>query len=162
MTTHKSNLVSCYVFGRTMGEHKFLLLRRSAASIVGGTWQAVHGHIEAGETAVQTAVRELKEETGLDPERLYRVEHIEQFYNEYNDSIYFVPVLAAEVNGLPAPQLSHEHTEFRWAGLRDALSLVVWDNQRKSIGTIAGALQRPNRGPFGPLTEILPEVVAWK
>jgi dATP pyrophosphohydrolase len=162
MPPFKANLISCYVFGRTTGEHKFLLLRRSEESVVPGSWQAVHGHIEAGETAVQTAVRELKEETGFVPERLYRVEHIEQFYNERNDSLYFVPVFAAEVNGLPAPVLSHEHTEFTWAGLRDALSLIIWDNQRKSIGTIAGALQRPGRAEFGPLTEIRPEVVPWK
>jgi dATP pyrophosphohydrolase len=158
----KSNLVSCYVFGRSLGEHKFLLLRRSEESILGGTWQAVHGHIEAGETAVQTAVRELREETGFSPERLYRVEHVEQFYNERNDSVYFVPVFAAEVNGLPAPALSHEHTEFTWASLRDALSLIVWDNQRKSIGTIAGALQRPGRAEFGPLSEIRHEVLPWR
>ena len=162
MPTLKSNLISCYVFGRTTGEHKFLLMKRSQNSVVAGSWQAVHGHIESGETAVQTAVRELKEETGFEPERLFRVEHVEQFYNERNDSIYLVPVFAAEVNGLPAPTLSEEHTEFVWLALREALPYLLWDNQRKSIGTIAGALQRPARGAFGPLSEISPEVVAWK
>ena len=31
-----------------------------------GFWQSVTGSLEAGETPMQTAIREVKEETGLD------------------------------------------------------------------------------------------------
>jgi 8-oxo-dGTP pyrophosphatase MutT (NUDIX family) len=39
----------------------------------------VHGHIEDGEHPWQAAQRELQEETGLSPERLYNHSRVETF-----------------------------------------------------------------------------------
>ena len=41
--------------------HEFLQLRRSAGDYMGGTFQTIRGTSEPGETAVQAALRELRE-----------------------------------------------------------------------------------------------------
>jgi lipoyl(octanoyl) transferase len=47
----------------TREDGKVLLLQRTAAR--GGFWQPVTGHVEEGESPIQAAQRELREETGL-------------------------------------------------------------------------------------------------
>ena len=44
---------------------KVLLLRHSSISSRGGHWDFPKGHIEDGESEIQTALRELEEETGI-------------------------------------------------------------------------------------------------
>ncbi len=64
----RSDVVEVMVFriptGPTVAP-ELLQIRRAKPPLM-GTWQPVMGHIEAGETAVQAALRELREETGLD------------------------------------------------------------------------------------------------
>ena len=45
---------------------KFLLFYRTDGYFNGGWWVLPAGHIEAGETATQTVIREAKEELGVD------------------------------------------------------------------------------------------------
>ena len=47
------------------GELKFLLINTSTGGVVTGWWEFPKGHIEEGETLLETAKRETKEETGL-------------------------------------------------------------------------------------------------
>ena len=54
----ESVLVVVHVAGR-----RFLMLNRAGAS---GFWQSVTGSLEAGETPVETAIREVREETALE------------------------------------------------------------------------------------------------
>ena len=44
---------------------RFLLLRRRDTGIADGAWAPPGGHVEAGETPAEAALRELAEETGL-------------------------------------------------------------------------------------------------
>ena len=46
-----------------------LALRRGPHGRNAGSWETVHGTIEPGETPVQASLRELREETGLVPEK---------------------------------------------------------------------------------------------
>ena len=47
-----------------------------------GSWEAVHGHIEPEERPADAARREMEEETGLTPDRLYNLSRVEAFYQE--------------------------------------------------------------------------------
>ncbi|SVC54741.1 uncharacterized protein METZ01_LOCUS307595, partial [marine metagenome] len=60
-------VVDCYVFLQTKNGIRFLLMKRNLNKIYEHLWQGVAGKIETGEAATETAIRELKEETGLDP-----------------------------------------------------------------------------------------------
>ena len=73
------------------------MLRRAAGGRCPGSWEAVHGHIEAGERPADAAARELQEETGLAPERLYNLSRVETFYQHRLDEVALVPVFAAFV-----------------------------------------------------------------
>ena len=64
MTTVRVSLVDCYVLRGAGRQLECLLLRRAPGGRCPGSWEAVHGHIEPGEDPRNTAVREVKEETG--------------------------------------------------------------------------------------------------
>src|SRR5512133_2755375 len=81
--------------GADRGTHEFLQLHRVPGDDIGGTWQTVRGTIEAGETAVAAALRELSEETSLTPREFYRLGSVETFYDAADDAIvHSVPFLA--------------------------------------------------------------------
>ncbi len=57
----------------------YLVLKRSSSYLT-GTWQPISGRIEKGEKAWEAALREIKEETGLTPDRFYSTNQVESFY----------------------------------------------------------------------------------
>src|SRR5438477_10931825 len=91
--------VTVLVARKSGGGHQLLQLRRRGDDYLGGTWQTVRGTMEAGETAVQTALRELKEETGLTPTESFSVGIVETFYIAAEDAVLHSPVFLAIVPG---------------------------------------------------------------
>ena len=120
---------------RGTGERiEVLCLRRSPDRRSPGSWEAVHAHIEPGETPVETAVRELAEETGLTPERLYNLSRVEAFYRHDSNEVVLVPVFAAFVAGGAAVTLSEEHDRYEWLRPQAARARVTWPRVRREIG----------------------------
>ena len=119
------------------GSHELLQLRRVPASFTGGTWQTVRGKIKPPETAVQGALRELREETGLVPKEFYRLPSLESFYTEPNDTIWHNPVFFALI-GRDAPdiQMNHEHDAYRWVPLANVKDTFMWPGERALIAEI--------------------------
>ena len=94
------------------------MLRRAAGRYDAGRWRVVTGKIEAGEAAWQAALRELREETGLQAERLLAVPYVNQFYEWEHDRINAIPVFLAVVDADAAIVLDGEHAEYAWLGAR--------------------------------------------
>jgi len=69
------------------GEPEFLLLRRAADVVYAGAWRMVGGKIDAGEAAWQAALRELREETGCAPARLWALPSVNTFYEWRHDRV---------------------------------------------------------------------------
>jgi dATP pyrophosphohydrolase len=130
-----SDLVEVHLFRIDNNELQFLLLKRSAHKIYPGLWQMISGHVEKGETAFQTALRELQEETGLKPSRLWVVPNINSFYSPDDDSISIIPVFAAQVNDYNV-LISDEHSEFKWVNSEEAKIFLAWEGQRRSVDII--------------------------
>ena len=147
----KSDLVEVHLFRIENNELQFLLLKRSAHKIYPGLWQMVSGHIEEGETAVQTALRELKEETGLKPFRLWVAPNVNSFYSPDDDSITIIPVFSAQVED-DKIQISDEHSEFKWVNPEEAKTFLAWEGQRKSVELIKEYFT--NQKSFLKFTEI--------
>ncbi len=134
-TLVKVRVVDTYVFRKIRNGYKFLLLKRAETKIYEHLWQGVAGKIEKGETAWQAAVRELKEETGLTPIRMFIADHVSTFYEENGDLINLVPVFGIETE-TKRITLSSEHSEYKWMDFEDAERTLAWNGQKKGIRTV--------------------------
>ena len=125
------------------GNAEFLLLHRSGRD---GSpfWQGVSGWIEADEAPHDAAVRELREETGLEAMALYGVDALFELYAWKRGTVETIVPFAAKVAADGVPELSEEHDEWRWASLPVALEMVPYEPQRAALRRIAeDLLSRP-------------------
>lgn len=132
-----SNMIEAHIFRETRDGLEFLLLKRAEKEIYPGLWQMVTGKAEEGETAYQTALREIKEETGLKPERLWVVPNVNTFYSHEINAISMLPVFAAKVKGAEQITICDEHTEYGWYNPEKAKSVLAWEGQRHSVDLIS-------------------------
>lgn len=131
---------------RKNGEQYDLVLLRHR---FGGHWSFPKGHVEAGETERQTALREVKEETGLSI-RLYDgfrecVEYFPQA-GVKKQVVYFL----GEALGDELVRQEEEISELRWAPLMEAGDLVTFANDKRLIRLAKkrlGVLEEP-AGPY--------------
>ncbi|WP_299915573.1 NUDIX domain-containing protein [uncultured Roseobacter sp.] len=130
----RSFIASLFAIRRTQARHEVLLLKRTQTLI--GAWCQVAGSIEEGETAWQTALRELDEETGLQPETLCSADTCEQFYEADRDAITIAPVFVAFINSAATVSLNHEHSEYRWVSFEEAREMVAFGGQRRVLSWI--------------------------
>ncbi len=132
----KSNIVEVHIFKYVNGELEFLLLKRSDKEIYPGVWQMVTGSINKHEKAYDTALRELKEETAITPQKLWVVPQVNSFYSHHSNQIIMVPVFAALADADAPVKLSEEHVEYRWVKRDEAVKLLAWQGQRRAVETI--------------------------
>ncbi len=139
MTELRVAFVDAYVLRRTGPTLEVLVLRRSRGRSP-GSWETVHGTIEPGETPVQAALREVHEETGLSPVRLYNVSRVESFYLPDRDAVALVPVFAAFVDPAARPALSVEHDRAEWLPAAQAAARFAWPRERRAIEDLVALL----------------------
>lgn len=138
--------VLVYLFRRTAsGDAEFLLLKRLPEH--GGFWQGITGSPEGDENDEDAAIREVREETGLDiAGRLEALDfRYELHWHEddpvrwerlYGPNVGAVPeeVYTAEVlNGWEPVLAPLEHEAFRWCTFDRALELLKWENNRRAL-----------------------------
>jgi 8-oxo-dGTP pyrophosphatase MutT (NUDIX family) len=129
-----------------------LCLRRSAKGRSPGSWEGVHGHIEEGETAVETARREMREEAELVPQRLYNLSRVESFYRHSTNEVVLVPAFAAFVSVDAEVCLSPEHDAYEWLPPGAARERMSWPRIRREI---TDAVRLVGRGGGGTLDDVL-------
>lgn len=101
-----------------------------------GHWDFPKGHVELNETELETALRELKEETGIE-----NVQIISEFreYLEYSymrngkKSTKQVVFFLGKVYMSQKITLSSEHNDFKWLSFSDALSLLTYENAKEIL-----------------------------
>ncbi|MDP9587804.1 UNVERIFIED_ORG: dATP pyrophosphohydrolase [Shinella zoogloeoides] len=120
--------VSVVLLRKAKSETEVLLLRRNHTLV--DEWCQIAGGIEDGERAWETALREVKEETGLDCDRLYSADICEQFYEADRNAITMFPVFVGFVDAEAAVTINHEHSGFRWVSFASALTMVPFAGQR--------------------------------
>ncbi|MCX6821084.1 MAG: NUDIX domain-containing protein [Candidatus Aenigmarchaeota archaeon] len=100
-------------------------------------WEFSRGGMEPGENERQTAVREIREETGLKEEDLRFADGfrtaIHYFYmldgtRRSKDAVYFLAESKTD-----AVKLSSEHAGFTWAEYDDAVKKVTYENARRVL-----------------------------
>ncbi|NOT01805.1 MAG: NUDIX domain-containing protein [Phycisphaerales bacterium] len=135
-----SDIVDVYPYRVADGIAQFLVLQRGHGSALGGTWQAVHGHIEPGETAFEAARREMFEETGLAPDAWHQLEFVNTFFMAARDEVHLCACFAARVGRDAEPALSDEHIAHVWEGVEDATARFHWPGQRRAIQEVCSVV----------------------
>jgi 8-oxo-dGTP pyrophosphatase MutT (NUDIX family) len=122
-----------------------------------GHWAFPKGHKEAGETDLEAACREVREETGLTQ---YRVIETERFLEQYQFQTrkgttidktvtYFIAYVQPEANGA-APDISvqlAEVADFRWCTFLEALELITFDANRQLLRDCEEYLNKRGANP---------------
>ena len=94
-----------------LNSNKVLLLQHPDTT-TSGHWDFPKGHVEKGEDEIQTALRELKEETGID-----KVKIIDDFHNliSYSkETILKEVVFFLGITNQEKVSISSEHQNFIW------------------------------------------------
>lgn len=126
-------LIDLYPYKITDGEAEFLLFRRAKGKIYEGQWRMIGGKLEKGETFWQAALRELKEETKLQPKSFWTIPSVNQFYEHSTDKILTIPAFAAEIHPEDSIQLDDEHKSYRWIKSKEASIYIQWPEQIRLI-----------------------------
>jgi dATP pyrophosphohydrolase len=143
----RPDLIECWVFRvPEPGRVEYLLIRRAPGRIFAGLWQCVTGGVEPGERVPETALREVREETGLERASLlgfYDLDMAYEFYDEGPDAMVVAAAFAVRVAPDAAIALSHEHDMSRWAGREEALRLAIWPAYAEAIDRVERRLLDP-------------------
>jgi len=140
MTRIITRVIDCWIFRRTSGGLRFLIMKRAPGRIYAGIHHCVHGKILPGERAWETALREMYEETGLKPVRFWVADVTSSFYEATEDRMNLVPVFAAEVE-TERVEIGNEHESYEWLSLEDAMEKVAWGNHQMALRAIARMMQ---------------------
>lgn len=117
-----SNTIQVHIayFDESISEYRFLILKRSMKELVyPGIWQVITGTIESNETAYKTAIREIQEEIGIQPLKVWNIPQVTSFYDYKSDSISLVPVFGIILSSSKII-LSEEHDDYEWLDLNEA------------------------------------------
>ena len=152
LTSVSVSLVDVYVLRGAGPTLECLALRRAPGGRSPASWETVHGHIESGETPPAAARRELAEETGLAPERLYNLSRVELFYQHRVDHVALVPVFAAFVHHDAMVRLSPEHDGYEWLSPEAARGRFAWPRERRTVDDLVALL---GEGHAGAVDDVL-------
>ena len=115
---------------------KFLLLQHNNEdSGVDGHWDFPKGHVEYGEEEIDTALRELKEETNIEDVNI--IPSFKQFINYKVDkgtlSVSKKVIFFLAETKVWDVSLSSEHQNFIWLNFEEAIERLTYDNAKNIL-----------------------------
>ena len=125
---------------------RILLLHRKPER--GGFWQPITGSIEAHESPLETARREIIEETGhaAEPQPMDLLQSF-MIESQFLESRYPAPIIASEVGfhaeldaSLPIRLDAEEHDAFGWFTLAEAYEKIRWTDDREALEKLASRI----------------------
>ena len=130
----KSFSVSIFILKPDDGETKVLLLRRTR--YLAGLWCPIAGGIEAREKAWQAAVREVREETGIELSEIWSADILEQFYEADKECITLLPVFVSTVPKDTTVTLNDEHDAYEWVSFEKANTMLSFPGQQRALAAV--------------------------
>ncbi len=125
-------VVDVYVIRPYRDEWLVLALQRSLRTRCPASWETVHGRIEPSERPEEAAVREVREETALELDRLYNVT-CQPFYLHTLGVVQMAVVFAAFVTESADVRLGSEHQRYEWLSMADAALRFTWPREREAL-----------------------------
>lgn len=135
-------LVDVYPYSVEQNEVRFLIFKRTAEVIYPKQWRMIGGKVNDREPYYEAALRELKEETRLYPQKFWTIPSLNQFYDAHADCIHHIPTFAAKVNPDDSIILNHEHSEFRWITTNKIESYIHWPEQQRLMKLLANIVTK--------------------
>jgi len=151
MTDFRIGVVDVYVIRPYRAEWLVLALERAMSTRCPGSWETVHGRMEPGERPEDAAVREVREEAGLDVDRLYSIT-CQPFYLHTLGAVQMAVVFAAFVREPADVTLGDEHVRCEWLPMTEAATRFTWPREREALSHIQILL---GTGDAGPAEDVL-------
>ena len=111
-----------------MNDKKEILLIHHNA----GHWDFPKGHVEEGETEVQTAIREVKEETNIDVEVNEKYRYTVEYSPKEDVMKEVVFFLAKNISNNGEAQLE-EVSEVKWFKLDEAIQKITYNTSKEIL-----------------------------
>ncbi|MFH1462689.1 MAG: NUDIX domain-containing protein [bacterium] len=131
------------IFRKEEGKIYYLLLHYPPSSKAKKDyWDFAKGHIEKGESEIETAGREVFEETGLkNPVFLENFKEKNEYFFKFQGKTVFKTVVfyLAETK-VEEVKLSHEHIDFKWLAFEKALNQLTFANSKEILKKANGFL----------------------
>jgi 8-oxo-dGTP pyrophosphatase MutT (NUDIX family) len=154
MTNVNVGTIDVYLIDPAPDGWRVLALQRAHGTRCPTAWESVHGRIERGESPEQAAVREVREETGLEVRRLYNV-IVQPFYLHTIATVELAVVFAAFVDRSHDVRLGEEHMQHEWLSPDAALERFVWPRERQALRDILQLLAAGHAGPVEDVLRVL-------
>ena len=90
-----------------------------------GKWIGVGGHVEENETIDQAAIREIKEETGLDVHSLSCCGEVLFINDDYQEMMYVY-----EITDFSGELIECDEGELRWIPIKDIYNYPMWEGDK--------------------------------
>jgi 8-oxo-dGTP pyrophosphatase MutT (NUDIX family) len=143
--------IDVYLISPRTDGWRVLALQRSKTTRCPSAWETVHGRIEPGEEPEDAAIREVREETGLEVERLYSI-CVQPFYLHRTHTVEMAVAFAAFVASSAEVTLGEEHSRSEWLTTERALERFVWPREREALRE---AMHLLKEGHAGPVEDVL-------
>lgn len=152
METHRvERAAEVAIFLARRGRQEILVVHRCPT--LGSFWHAISGAIETGESVEAAAIRELREETGLDATETLPLCLRTKFSYRLNQSprragkSVRVCCFLLEVPDDFEPKLNWEHDEHRWIATNLAPAYVKWPSLRRALLAVLRLSDGDGAGP---------------
>jgi 8-oxo-dGTP pyrophosphatase MutT (NUDIX family) len=101
-------------------------------------WQLPKGIVDPGETTAVTAVREVREEAGVETDPIELIETVQYWYQrvQYGQRIRyhkFVHFYLLKYLGGDVKDHDHEVAESRWVSFQDAIDMLAFKSEREVV-----------------------------
>ena len=133
------NVVDCHVVYWEADIPQYLTIKRSPDDRYPLIWQCITGGIDNNELAYKAAIRELKEETGLYPYKMWTIDRVNSYYDPKYNKIFMIPIFGVEVRTKDVI-LSSEHIDFYWGSIDNVSDKMLWNQQKLGLKTFHNTL----------------------